>query len=66
LSRKNCYLGVISVANKYVRDLEISNQSMFRGQYLSLSLSKRGVPYIKKKKKASAKKELHKTEYKKN
>jgi hypothetical protein len=31
---------------------------VFRGQYLSLSLSKRGVPYIKKtkrKKKASAK-----------
>jgi hypothetical protein len=30
---------------------------VFRGQYLPLSLSKRGVPYIKKrKKKASAKK----------
>jgi hypothetical protein len=34
---------------------------MFRGQYLPLSLSKRGVPYIKKrKKKASAKKSLTK------
>jgi hypothetical protein len=35
---------------------------MFRGQYLPLSLSKRGVPYIikKRKKKASAKKEPHK------
>jgi succinate dehydrogenase/fumarate reductase-like Fe-S protein len=59
-------MGVISVANKSVRDPEISDQSVFRGQYLPLSLSKRGVPYIKKrKKKASAKKEPHKTEYKK-
>jgi hypothetical protein len=57
LSRKNRYLGVISVANKSVCDPEISDQSVFRGQYLPLSLSKRGVSYIKKrKKKASAKK----------
>jgi hypothetical protein len=54
--RKNRYLGVISVANTSVRDPEISDQSVFRGQYLLLSLSKRGIPYIKKrKKKASAK-----------
>jgi hypothetical protein len=50
LSRKNLYLDVISVANKSVRDPEISDQSVFRGQYLPLSLSKRGVPHIKKKK----------------
>jgi uncharacterized phage infection (PIP) family protein YhgE len=56
LSRKNRYLGVISVANKSVRDPEISNQSVFQGQYLPLSLSKKGISYIKKrKKKASAK-----------
>jgi hypothetical protein len=62
VSRKNRYLGVISVTNKSVRDSEISDQSVFRGQYLPLSLSKRGVPYIKKrKKKASAKKEPRKT-----
>jgi hypothetical protein len=36
---------------------------VFRGQYLPLSLSKRGVPYIKKKKekgKCKTKKEPHK------
>jgi hypothetical protein len=60
LSRKNRYLGVISVANKFVRDPEISNQSVFRGQYLPLSLSKRDVPYIKKKKeKGKCKKKSH-------
>jgi hypothetical protein len=54
---KNRYLGVISIVNKSVRDPEISDQSVFRGQYLPLSLSKRSVPYIKKRnKKASAKK----------
>jgi hypothetical protein len=64
MSRKNSYLGVISVANKYVCDLEISDQSVFRGQYLPLSLSKRGVPYIKKKKEKRQvqNKEPHKTE----
>jgi exosome complex RNA-binding protein Rrp42 (RNase PH superfamily) len=56
LFRKNRYLGVISVANKSVCDPEISDQSVFRGQYLHFSLSKRGVSYIKKKKKASVKK----------
>jgi hypothetical protein len=64
LSRKNRYLGVISVANKSVRDPKISDQSVFRGQYLPLSLSKRGIPYIKKKKKAGGKKEPHKTKKK--
>jgi predicted DNA-binding helix-hairpin-helix protein len=40
---------------------------VFQGQYLPLSLSKRGVPYIKKKKekgKCKTKKELHKKEKK--
>jgi hypothetical protein len=64
LSRKNRYLGVISVANKSVRDSEISYQSVFRGQYLPLSLSKRGVPYIKKKEKGKCKKKSHKIEKK--
>jgi hypothetical protein len=65
-AEKNRYLGVISVANKSVRDPEIFDQSVFRGQYLLFSLSKRGVPYIKKKKeKGKCKKEPHKTEHKK-
>jgi hypothetical protein len=50
LSRKNRYLDVISVANKSVCDPKISDQCVFRGKYLPLSLSKRGVSYIKKKK----------------
>jgi hypothetical protein len=56
---KNCYLGVISFANKSVHDPEISDQSVFRGQYLPFSLSKRGVPYIKKKEKGKCKKKSH-------
>jgi hypothetical protein len=39
---------------------------VFRGQYLPLSLSKRGVPYIKKKKKASAKQKKSRTKKEKN
>jgi hypothetical protein len=57
-------MGLISVANKSVSDPEISDQSVFRGQYLPLSLSKRGIPYIQKKesKRQVQKKEPHKTE----
>jgi hypothetical protein len=67
LFRKNRYLSVISVVNKSVRDPEISDQPMFRGQYLPLSLSKRGVPYIKKrKKKTSAKKRAAQNRIKKS
>jgi transposase len=40
---------------------------VFQGQYLPLSLSKRGVPYIKKRKKnASAKQKKSRTKKKKN
>jgi hypothetical protein len=65
LSRKNRYLGVISVANKSVRDPKISDQSVFRGQYLPLSLFKRGVPYIKKKKEKGKCKKKSRTKQKK-
>jgi hypothetical protein len=38
---------------------------VFRGQYLPLSLSKRGIPYIKKRKKKASAKKKSRTKHKK-